>query len=279
MIELMGKAGAWSTAEGAASWQASAALRQQTMAETTELLLSAAGVAPGARVLEIGAGTGDVALLAAQRVGPSGAVLATDASAPMLEVAARLARDAGLTNVSTRAVRAEELDLPPSSFDAAVGRNCFMFVTDTPRALRAIRKALRRGGRIAASVWAAAERNPYHGVPVAAVRRRGAIPTPVPEVVQAFSLSDGETLATAMREAGFSDVQIRRAKADRAFPSVDEAVRIAREFPTFVALLGGLGDDEREAVWNEIATEWRRFATSGALELPGEQLVISGENS
>jgi SAM-dependent methyltransferase len=248
------------------------------MAETTELLLSVAGVVPGARVLEIGAGTGDVALLAAQRVGPAGAVLATDASAPMLEVAARLARDAGLTNVSTRAVRAEELDFPQNSFDAAVGRNCFMFVTDMPRALRAIRKALRRGGRIAASVWAAAERNPYHGVPVAAVRRRGAIPTPVPEVVQAFSLSDGETLASAMREAGFAEVRIQRAKAARSFPSLEDALRTAREFPTFVTLLSGLGEEERAAVWDEVAREWRRFEKEGALELPGEQLVISGEN-
>jgi hypothetical protein len=101
----------------------------------------------------------------------------------------------------------------------------------------------------------------------------------VPEVVQAFSLSDGETLATALRDAGFSDVQIRRAKAGRSFPSVDDAVRTAREFPTFVTLLSGLGDEEREAVWDEVAKQWRRFATRGALELPGEQLVISGENS
>ena len=56
-------------------------------------------------------------------------------------------------------------------------------------------------------------------------------------------------------------------------------MRTAREFPTFVTLLSGLGDHEREAVWHEVAKEWRWFATAGALELPGEQLVISGENS
>lgn len=274
----MTPSGAWSTAEGAASWQASAAQRQQTMAETTELLLSAAGVAPDARVLDIGAGTGDVALVVARRVGRIGAVLAADVSASMLEVAARLAREAGLTNVSTRAVRAEDLDLPEASFDAAVARNSFMFVTDLPRALRAVRKALRRGGRLAASVWGPAERNPYHGVPVAVVRRRGAIPTPIPEVVQAFSLSDGETLAAAMREAGFGEVQIRRANAGRSFPSLEDALRAAREFPTFVALLAGLSEDGREAVWDEIAAEWRRFVKDGALHLPGEQLVVSGEN-
>jgi ubiquinone/menaquinone biosynthesis C-methylase UbiE len=278
MISAMSNSGAWSTVEGAASWQASAAQREQAMAETTELLLSLAGVVPGARVLEIGAGTGDVALLAARRVGPSGAVLATDASAAMLEVAARLARDGGLTHVETLVVRAEELDLREGSFDAAISRNCFMFVRDLPRALRAVRQALRRGGRLATSVWGPAENNPYHGVPIAVVRRRGAIPTPPPEVVQAFTLSDGETLAAAMAEAGFADVRIQRANAARSFPSLEEAIRVAREFPTFVALLSGLADHEREVAWDEIRRKWARFTTSSALDLPGEQLVISGEN-
>src|SRR5713101_7907244 len=172
--------GAWSTAEGAASWQASLAQRQQSLAFVTELLFAQAGIGPGVRALEVGSGTGDAALLAAARVGPAGSVLATDASAPMLEVAARLAREAGFTNVSTRAVRAEDLDLPPGSFDAAISRNCLMFVPDLPRALRAVRTALRPGGRFAASVWGPLERNPFHGAPIAAVRRRRAIPLPPP---------------------------------------------------------------------------------------------------
>ena len=81
-----------------------------------------------------------------------------------------------------------------------------------------------------------------------------------------------------MREAGFGEVQIRRANAGRSFPSLEDALRAAREFPTFVALLAGLSEDGREAVWDEIAAEWRRFVKDGALHLPGEQLVVSGEN-
>jgi SAM-dependent methyltransferase len=270
--------GAWSTPEGAASWQASAMLRQQTMAETTELLLSLAGVAPGQRVLEIGAGTGDVALLAAQCVGPGGSVVATDASEAMLQVADRVAKEAGVANVATRVMRAEDLDMPAGSFDAVISRNCLMFVTDLPKTLRRVRSALRAGGRFAASVWGPAEHNPYHGVPVAAVRRRVTIPDPPPEVVQAFALSDGEIVASAMREAGFAGVQIHRAKAARSFPSLDAALRTAREFPTFITLLGLLPPEERERTWEEIAREWGRFAAGGAVQLPGEQLVISGEN-
>ncbi|MFL5311756.1 MAG: class I SAM-dependent methyltransferase [Myxococcales bacterium] len=269
--------GAWSTPEGAASWQASLAQRQQSLAAATELLFAEARIRPGMRVLEVGSGTGDLALLAAGRVGAAGTVLATDASAPMLELAARVARDAGLTNVSTRAVRAEELDLPAGSYDAAIARNCLMFVTDIPRALGAIRTALRRGARFAASVWGPLERNPFHGAPIAAVCRRRAIPSPAPEVVRAFSLSEGEGLVSAVRGAGFRGVELQRVAAPRRFPTIEEAVKSAREFPTFVALLGLLPEPERERAWDEIAREWSPFATPVGLELPGEQFVVAGE--
>jgi len=267
--------GAWSTAEGAAGWQASAAQRQQSLAAATELMLQQAGIGSGMRVLDVGAGTGDLALLVAGRVGPAGSVLATDVSGAMLEVAARLSREARLSNVETLAVGAEDLSLPEASFDAALSRNCLMFVDDLPRALRAVRSALRRGARFAASVWGPLERNVYHGAPLAAVRKRGAIPSPAPEVVRAFSMPGGEPVADALQSAGFSDVQARRAPAPRRFPSLEEGVRAARGFPTFVALLQLLSEAEREQVWAEVARDWSRFATAAGLELPGEQVVLS----
>jgi len=269
--------GAWSTPEGAASWQASLAQRQQSLAAVNEVLFAQVGLGPGMRALEIGSGTGDLALLVAARVGPAGSVLATDASPPMLEVAVRLAREGGIANVSTCAVRAEDLDLPPGSFDAAISRNCLMFVTDLPRALGAIRTALRPGARFAASVWGPLERNVFHGAPIAAVRRRRAIPSPAPEVVRAFSLSDGDGVVTALRGAGFRRVELRPVAAPRKFPSFEEALKSGRQFPTFVALLGLLPESEREQAWDEIAREWSPFATPAGVELPGEQLVVAGQ--
>jgi len=269
--------GAWSTPEGAASWQASHAQRQQSLVAVTELLFEKVGLGPGMRVLEIGSGTGDLALLAAARVGPAGSVLATDASAAMLEVAERLAREAGVANVSTRTVPAEDLDLPPGSFDAAISRSCLMFVSDLPRALGAIRNALRPGAPFAASVWGPLERNPYHRAPIAAVRRRRAIPSPAPEVVRAFSMSDGEAVVAMLRGAGFRGVELRAVTAPRRFPSFEEALKSGRQFPTFVSLLGLLPESERDQAWEEIAREWFPFATPAGLELPGEQIVISGQ--
>jgi cyclopropane fatty-acyl-phospholipid synthase-like methyltransferase len=53
----------------------------------TERLLREAGVAPGMRVLDLGCGTGDVALLVAELVGPNGAVVGIDRNGDVLTVA------------------------------------------------------------------------------------------------------------------------------------------------------------------------------------------------
>ena len=83
-------------------WSAGQARRQQTLGAATEMMLDLAGIQAGSRVLDVAAGTGDSALMAAARVGPKGHVLAADVSASMLNVAAEAARQAGLTNVETR---------------------------------------------------------------------------------------------------------------------------------------------------------------------------------
>src|SRR5262245_42762548 len=57
---------------------------------------------------------------AARRVGPTGAVLATDIAPQMLALAAEAAAEAALRNVETRVLDARDLDLEPESFDAAI---------------------------------------------------------------------------------------------------------------------------------------------------------------
>src|SRR3982751_3210893 len=58
--------------------------------------LDAAGIRPGMRVADLGCGPGDVTLAAAERVGPTGAVVGVDDAARPLERARRPAEDAHL---------------------------------------------------------------------------------------------------------------------------------------------------------------------------------------
>ena len=171
---------AWATQGLASAWQSGAAARGEAMAAVTELLLDLAGVTAGSRVLDVGAGTGDQTLVAAQRVGPDGLVLATDPAATMLSLAAEAFRAAGLQNVETRVMGTENLDLESGSFDAVIARNSLQFVPDLQQGLAEVRRVLKPGGRFASLSWSTTETNPFRAIPHSVASRAAGQPFPEP---------------------------------------------------------------------------------------------------
>src|SRR5262249_14242268 len=110
--------------------------------------MRSAGAREGASILDLGTGAGDVALLAAEIVGPSGRVVSIDIDADHVAHARKRAADAGLTNVTFAQgdINAPPIDPP---FDLAVGRYVLMYQKDPVASVRAIAKAVRPGGAIA----------------------------------------------------------------------------------------------------------------------------------
>jgi SAM-dependent methyltransferase len=105
------------------------------------------GIGPGLRVLDIGCGAGDVAMLAADLAGPSGQVLAIDRDTDNLAFARQRATAAHYTNIEFRA--ADILTFSDThSFDAIVGRYIFLFLPDRAAALRGLLHWLRSGGSV-----------------------------------------------------------------------------------------------------------------------------------
>src|SRR6266568_3831482 len=70
------------------------------VAPITERLFREAGIGPGQRVLDIGSGVGDVAMLAARLVGPSGEVVGVERDTRSIAKARARVAEAGLRNVS-----------------------------------------------------------------------------------------------------------------------------------------------------------------------------------
>jgi ubiquinone/menaquinone biosynthesis C-methylase UbiE len=116
------------------------------------MMLHVANLRPGNRVLDVAAGTGDQTLMAARRVGPTGYVLATDISANMLKLASDAAREADLTNVETRVMDAENLDLDANSFDSAICRQGLMLFSNPVKALVEMRRVVKPAGKVGALV-------------------------------------------------------------------------------------------------------------------------------
>jgi len=111
----------------------------------TRLLLQAAGIAPGMRVLDLGTGLGHVARLIASLVGPQGSVVGIDQSGAALTEARR--RDstpgsANLTYIEGDATRW----VSPEPFDAVVERLVLFHVADPVAVVRHHRQNLRRDG-------------------------------------------------------------------------------------------------------------------------------------
>jgi SAM-dependent methyltransferase len=118
------------------------------VAPLTRRLFERAGITAGMRVLDIGAGSGDVALLAAQLVGPTGDVTGIDRDPAQVEFAAQRAKAQDLTNVRFVAGDFREIEFTPA-VDAIVGRLVLMYAADPLDALRRALRNLRSGGIIA----------------------------------------------------------------------------------------------------------------------------------
>ena len=268
---------AYASREAAEAWRTRTADRDRVLGPATALMLDLAGVQVGSRVLDVGAGTGDETLLAARRVGPTGHVLATDMHASMLEVAAAAAVRAGLGNVETRAMDAQRLELAPDSFDAAISRLTLILLPDPRAALVGIRRALTPGGKLAAIVYSAPERNPLSWIPLTIARQRGLLPAFVPDRPGMFALGAPGVFEAVLREAGFRDVAVRATATAQRYPSTAEAVRYLREStPLLREPLAELTDAERGEVWSEVERELRRFAGGDGFEAPGEVLIGVG---
>ncbi len=110
--------------------------------------LKTAELLPGDRVADIGAGTADLSILAAEVVGEKGSVVAVDLNEPMLRIGRKKLASRGSARAVCVLGNAEALPLPGGLFDAALTGFCMRNVSDLDQSLREIHRLLKPGGRI-----------------------------------------------------------------------------------------------------------------------------------
>jgi ubiquinone/menaquinone biosynthesis C-methylase UbiE len=121
---------------------------------------------PGSKLLDVGTGTGAVALQARAWIGPEGGITGTDVATAMVTIAKQAAAEQGITDITFRQMDAEQGDLPDASFDAVTCAFSLFQFPDMNRALAEMWRVLKPGGRLGLSNW-----GPGYFSPVASLQR------------------------------------------------------------------------------------------------------------
>jgi ubiquinone/menaquinone biosynthesis C-methylase UbiE len=261
--------------QAAQAWHRWGPLLEDWLGPATQRMLDAADVGAGSHVLDVAAGAGGQSIAAARRTGGDGRVVASDISPEILSYAARAAADAGVS-LETREIDGERVDiLWTGSFDAVISRLGLIYLPDQETALTGMRRALRKGGRLAAIVYSTAECNEFFSIPVRIIRSRAQLAPPAPGQPGPFSLGSPGVLEANLVKAGFRDVSVQAVAAPLRLPSAAECVRFEREsFGALHQMLSPVPEHERPSVWREIEEALARFETADGFVGPCELLVV-----
>lgn len=232
-----------------------------------ELLLAAARLRPGERVLDVGCGTGIVARLAVEYVGPGGSVAGVDVNPAMLAVARTAVPEEAA--VAWHHAPAESVPLGDETFGVVLCQMALQFFQDRVQALREMHRVLVPGGRALLSL--PGPMTPLFGVLEQALGRHLGPPA-AGFVRQVFSLHDRDEIEDLLRRGGFEVMEIRSESLRLTLPGP------ADFFDQYVAstplstLWASAEEPARSAARREVLDGWQPFAGEDGLE--GEQPMV-----
>ncbi len=240
--------------------------------------LEAAAIVQGQSVLEVGAGTGDQTLALAERVGPSGRVVATDVSTDMLSIAEERVTAAGYDNVEFHGVAAADIDLDTARFDAAVSGFTLMLVPDPVAAVSRVAELLAPGAPFVASVWGLPPKVPMLSMPMATIIRELGITPPNPEGPGLFALGDPNGFRGVLDAADLHDVTVTPFPMRFTYPSADTYAEFTRDIAVVISdLVQRMAPERTEEIWAQVAAVAQdQAADDGSVAFDNEALMGLG---
>ena len=237
----------------------------------TPVLVEAARLAAGERVLDLACGTGLVARLAASRVGARGRVTGVDLNSGMISVAESLPVPDG-ARIEWIEGSALAIPLPEASVDVVLCQQGLQFFPDKALALREMGRVLDRGGRLAVSVWASA----------------GVYNSAVGEALARFIGEDSASRFCASRKvpakdelerlaigAGFSDVNVRTSRMDVRLPGLDRFVLDHLAGTPMAASVEAAGSESRASIAASVMRAMQRFNDGDGVRYPEEIHIVT----
>lgn len=231
--------------------------------------LRALALPPGGRCLDVAAGSGGAALMAAR----SGSeVMAIDASPGMVR---RIRARAGLLPISAAVMDAARLALPDARFDAALSVFGVILCPDAGAALGEMARTVAPGGRVALVTWTEPQNYALITRLLAAVAAvRGPSPPP-PGVPAQLRFADAVAFRALLASAGLGEIAVTRVEAALEAPGAAWLGARLGFAPGIAALLAAQGG-AREAVLTRFVSDLERDQGTGPVRLRAVAFLGTG---
>ncbi len=237
------------------------------------VLLRAADLKPGERVLDVACGTGVVTRLAAERVGPEGAVTGVDIAPDMIEVA-RSVPAAGAPAIDWRIADAAALPLADGAFDVVLCQMGLMFMEDRATALAEMRRVLAPGGRVVVVTPGAIQ-------PTFEIMESAIVEHISPElgrfVRAVFSMHDPRVVGRLVTDAGFGRVTGDVSTVTLHLPPPAEFLWQYINLTPIGPAVAAAPEAARLAVERQVVEGWQPYVTAaGTTEGDQPMVVVAG---
>jgi SAM-dependent methyltransferase len=269
----------WNTNAGH-KWTEHQEHQDQVLRPVSDRLIAAAKPKPGERVIDVGCGCGATTIQFAERVGPAGAVLGLDVSAPMLARAReRAPQDLPITLALADAT---VHDVTAQSADLVVSRFGVMFFADPAKSFANLRKGLKPGGRLVFACWREAKQNPFFILPL---REAGKHAPPLPEMDPdapgPFAFPKEARVRQILSDAGFADIDLEPHDLELDIAvgrGLDTAVRAAMTIGPTSRMLDGQSEAVRAAATADIRKALAAHARGESVPLGAAIWIVTATN-
>jgi SAM-dependent methyltransferase len=254
--------------------------QDQVLRPVSDRLIAAAKPEPGQRVIDVGCGCGATTIQFAERVGPAGAVLGLDVSAPMLARAReRAPQDLPITLALADAT---VHDVTSHAADLVVSRFGIMFFADPAKSFANLRKGLKSGGRLVFACWREPKLNPWLILPLReAGKHAPPLPETNPEDPGPFAFASEARVRRILSDAGFADIDLEPQDLELDIAvgrGLDTAVRAAMTIGPTSRMLDGQSEAVRAAATADIRKALAAHARGDSVPLGAAIWIVTATN-